>query len=98
MSDQAHAFAALEAILAGEWDRYLLRLRAAITKRLATEAYQQHIVAGKVMDMPDATPGVRRLPGMTIGRGGSGNDLSIPECPHCGAKGGGGHGGGCPGL
>jgi hypothetical protein len=31
-----------------------------------------------------------------IGRGGGGSDESIPECPVCGAYGGGGHGGLCP--
>ncbi|HEV2175264.1 MAG TPA: hypothetical protein VGR71_16945 [Nitrospira sp.] len=34
--------------------------------------------------------------GITIGRGGGGNNPLIPECPVCGAYGGGGHGGGCP--
>lgn len=42
----------------------------------------------------------RRTPGgsisMRVGQGGGGSDQSIPECPGCGAYGGGGHGGGCP--
>lgn len=31
-----------------------------------------------------------------VGRGGTGEDPSIPPCPACGASGGGGHGGACP--
>lgn len=31
-----------------------------------------------------------------VGLGGNGVDRSIPECPVCYARGGGGHGGGCP--
>jgi hypothetical protein len=40
----------------------------------------------------------RRGPGImwVVGQGGGGSDQSIPECPGCGAYGGGGHGGGCP--
>lgn len=45
-SATAAAFAALEAIEAGEWDRYLLRLRAAIEQRRKTCDYAKHIVAG----------------------------------------------------
>jgi len=41
----AAAFAALEAIAAGEWDRFLLRLRAAIEQRRQTDEYKAHIVA-----------------------------------------------------
>ena len=33
--------------------------------------------------------------GSSVGRGGGGNDVRIPECPICFARGGGGHGGGC---
>jgi hypothetical protein len=33
--------------------------------------------------------------GIVVGGGGIGTDPSIPECPICHAKGGGGHGGGC---
>lgn len=36
--------------------------------------------------------------GARIGRGGGGPDPSIPECPVCGAHGGGGHGGLCPNM
>ena len=32
-----------------------------------------------------------------IGRGGSGTYPNVPACPYCGANGGGGHGGFCPG-
>jgi hypothetical protein len=40
------AFAALLAIENGDWDRYLLRLRAAIEQRRKTEAYRRHIIIG----------------------------------------------------
>lgn len=30
-----------------------------------------------------------------IGQGGGGSDDTVPECPVCGAYGGGGHGGNC---
>lgn len=40
------AFAALTAIEAGEWDRFLLRLRAAIEQRRRTDAYKAHLIAG----------------------------------------------------
>lgn len=43
---QAAAFAALTAIERGEWDRYLIRLNAAIKQRMRTEAWQRHIVVG----------------------------------------------------
>jgi hypothetical protein len=49
MTGEAAAFAALEAIEAGDWDRFLLRLRAAIEARRKTEEYQAHIIAG---DLP----------------------------------------------
>ena len=42
----AAAFAAMEAITDGEWDRFLIRLTAAIRARSATGAYESHIVAG----------------------------------------------------
>ena len=45
---QAAAFAALQAIQSGEWDRYLIRLQAAIFHRRQTEEYRDHIVAGVV--------------------------------------------------
>ncbi len=32
-----------------------------------------------------------------IGGGGGGLDKTVPTCPYCGANGGGGHGGLCPG-
>lgn len=35
----AQAFAALEAILSGEWDRYLIRLKGGIRQRMASEGY-----------------------------------------------------------
>ena len=47
--EAAAAFAALEAIQSGEWDRYLLRLRAAINERMKTEGYRDHIVVGTVL-------------------------------------------------
>ena len=40
------AFAALEHILAGDWDRFLIRLQAAIRQRLATDEYKATLVAG----------------------------------------------------
>ena len=43
----AAAFAAMEAIESGEWDRYLLRLRAAIEQRRKTQEYRDHIIVGK---------------------------------------------------
>jgi len=46
VSTQAAAYAAIESIEDGEWDRYLLRLRAAINQRIQTESYRRHIVAG----------------------------------------------------
>ena len=57
MSDAA-AFAAMEAILSGEWDRFLLRLQAAIRERRMTPEYEAHIIAGstealiRVEDLP----------------------------------------------
>jgi hypothetical protein len=42
----ATAFAALQAIESGEWDKYLLRLKAAIIARMRTEGYAQHLIAG----------------------------------------------------
>lgn len=45
MEESAAAFAALRAIESGSWDRFLLRLQAAIRQRLQTEDYRQHIVA-----------------------------------------------------
>lgn len=44
--DIAAAFAALEAIESGQWDRFLLRLQAAIKQRRQTDDYRRHIVAG----------------------------------------------------
>jgi hypothetical protein len=41
-------------------------------------------------------PGREIRPGEWVGGGGSGSDHTIPPCPVCGAKGGGGHGGLCP--
>lgn len=38
------------------------------------------------------------LMGISIGHGGRGSDAGIPECPVCGAFGGGGHGGFCPNM
>jgi len=38
MSDNATAFAALESILDGEWDRYLVRLRAGINQQMLAAA------------------------------------------------------------
>jgi len=47
MADQgAAAFAALESIQAGDWDRFLLRLRAAIDVRRGTKDYRDGLVAG----------------------------------------------------
>lgn len=49
-STAAAAFAAIEAIASGEWDRYLIRLRGAIEMRGRTKDYRAHLVAG--MDRP----------------------------------------------
>lgn len=46
MSAASEAFSALDRIEAGDWDRYLLRLRAAIQARMRTDEYTQHIIAG----------------------------------------------------
>lgn len=53
MSAESAAFTALEAIQSGEWDRYLLRLRAAIEARRQTADYRRHIIAG---NPPPRTP------------------------------------------
>ena len=45
MSEQAAAFAALEAIQSGKWDRFLLRLGAAIAQRRNTQEYKDHVKA-----------------------------------------------------
>lgn len=42
----AAAFAALEAIQSGQWDRFLTRLQAALSARMRTPEWQHHIVAG----------------------------------------------------
>ena len=47
MSADADAFAALEHIVAGDWDRFLLRLRAAIDARRKTDEYGAHVIAGE---------------------------------------------------
>jgi hypothetical protein len=44
-AQSASAFAALTAIESGDWDRFLLRLRAAIEARRGTDEYWQHVVA-----------------------------------------------------
>jgi len=50
MSAQADAFAAMEHIEAGDWDRFLLRLLAAIGARRKTEEYKAHIIAGATIE------------------------------------------------
>jgi len=52
MSENAAAFAAIEAINSGRWDRYLHRLRGAINVRVQTDAYQATLVAGKPEEEP----------------------------------------------
>lgn len=47
---QIEAFAALNHIENGDWDRFLLRLRGAIELRRATDEYEQHIIAGRLTD------------------------------------------------
>lgn len=42
----AAAFAAIEAITSGEWDRYLHRIKGAIVTRQNTDAYQDTLIAG----------------------------------------------------
>lgn len=49
----AAAFAALESITSGEWDRFLLRLRTAIEERRWTPEYERHIVAGMTGPPPE---------------------------------------------
>ena len=44
-SNEAAAFAALQAIEAGEWDRFLHRLIGAINMRRDTDEYRAHLVA-----------------------------------------------------
>jgi hypothetical protein len=44
---QAAAFAAVEAIMAGEWDLYLARVRGALVRRTQTDEYQATLVAGR---------------------------------------------------
>jgi hypothetical protein len=55
MSAGAEAFAALDAIESGRWDRYLLRLRAAIEIRRQTDEYKAHIIAGADQHDPEVT-------------------------------------------
>lgn len=43
--EAAAAFAAIEAVQSGDWDNFLLRLRAAIINRLRTDAYYEHLTA-----------------------------------------------------
>lgn len=45
-SEQAAAFAAVEAIMEGKWDAYLHRVRGAIVLRTQTGEYQATLVAG----------------------------------------------------
>lgn len=45
-SSGAAAFAAVEAIMAGEWDRYLHRVRGACMLRAKTDEYQATLIAG----------------------------------------------------
>lgn len=42
----AAAFAAIEAIQSGEWDRFLSRLRGAINQRTQTDEYKSTLIAG----------------------------------------------------
>lgn len=39
--------AAIDAIESGRWDKYLLRVRAAIEQRRSTEEYGLHIICGR---------------------------------------------------
>ena len=45
-ADSAAAFAAVEAIMAGRWDKYLHRIRGAINLRTQTDEYQATLIAG----------------------------------------------------
>lgn len=38
--------AALDSIEFGQWDRYLFRVQAMIRRRLDTEEYNEHLIAG----------------------------------------------------
>ena len=46
-AEQAAAFAAVEAIDSGAWDRYLHRIRGAIFMRTQTDEYQETLIAGE---------------------------------------------------
>ena len=56
MSEAAAAFAAVEAIMEGRWDRYLHRVRGAIVLRTRTDEYQATLVAARPAT-PEATTG-----------------------------------------
>jgi len=56
----AAAFAALQAIQAGEWDRFLLRLRAAIRARIDTDDYQGSLRARRPAGFRRPPPHTRR--------------------------------------
>jgi len=45
-ADDAAAFAAVEAIMEGRWDRYLGRIRGAVHLRTQTDEYQATLIAG----------------------------------------------------
>ncbi len=45
-TEQAQAFAALEAILAGKWDRVLHRFAGAVKTRQMTDEYKASLICG----------------------------------------------------
>lgn len=47
--EAAAAFSAMQAIQSGAWDRYLLRLRSALTERLQHPGWAEHIHAGELL-------------------------------------------------
>lgn len=44
-ADNLYAFAAVESIKAGEWDRYLVALRIAIQQRMTDPEWKRNILA-----------------------------------------------------
>jgi hypothetical protein len=42
--ETAKAFGAIESIMSGDWDRYLIRIDTALRERMRTTAWTQHVV------------------------------------------------------
>ena len=45
-AETTHAFGAIESIMSGAWDRYLIRIDTAVRERMRTTAWTQHVVSG----------------------------------------------------